>query len=109
MLDALEKELCSMIVDTCRVTDAPAEEPSPDAALIGPDSAFGLDSLDAVEVVVAVQRKYNVRIDAQETSRVVLQSLRTLAQFIRSRQESASGVTAAAELPSLKERTSDVA
>jgi acyl carrier protein len=85
MLDP--KELCAMIVETCRVVDPPSEDPSPDAPLIGPDSVFGLDSLDAVEVVVAVQRKYNIRIDAQETSRQVLQSLRTLAQFIRSRGE----------------------
>jgi acyl carrier protein len=86
MLDSLERELYHMIIETCRVADPPAEEPSPDAAIIGPTSAFGLDSLDAVEVVVAVQSRYNVRIDAQETSRQVLQSLRTLAQFIRARQ-----------------------
>jgi acyl carrier protein len=90
MLDALEKELYGMIAETCRVTEMPPEEPSPDAPLVGPDSAFGLDSLDAVEIVVAVQRKYNVRIDAQESSRRVLQSLRTLAEFIRSRQQAAA-------------------
>lgn len=86
MLDELEQELAEMIVKTCRVTDTLPEQISPEAPLIGPDSPFGLDSLDAVEVVVAVQRKYNIRIDAQETSRRVLQSLRTLADFIRSRQ-----------------------
>lgn len=61
MLGALEKELYNMIADTCRVTDVPPTDPLPDAPLIGPESAFGLDSLDAVEVVVAVQRNYNVR------------------------------------------------
>jgi len=90
MLDALEKELCELVISTCRVTDAPAEDPDPDAPLIGPESMFGLDSLDAVEIVVAVHRKYNVRIDAQETSRQVLQSLRTLAAFVRSRREDAT-------------------
>ena len=107
MLDALEKELHNMIVDTCRVTDSPQEDPAPDAPLIGPDSAFGLDSLDAVEVVVAVQRKYNVRIDAKETSRQVLQSLRTLAQFVRSRQERGSSITPAADRPSGQGTTPD--
>lgn len=100
MLDALEEELYHMIVDTCRVTDVPPIAPLPDAPLIGPESAFGLDSLDAVEVVVAVQRKYHVRIDAQETSRQVLQSLRTLAQFIRSRQVDASCTMPATVRPS---------
>jgi acyl carrier protein len=83
MLDSLEQELAEMIVETCKVTGLLPAAVSPDAPLIGPDSPFGLDSLDAVEVVVTVQRRYKVRIDGQETSRQVLQSLRTLADFIR--------------------------
>jgi acyl carrier protein len=89
LLDELELELADMIVKSCRVAESMPFDPagiSPDAPLIGPDSPFGLDSLDAVEVVVAVQRKYNIRINAQETSRRVLQSLRTLAEFIRSQR-----------------------
>ncbi len=84
MEDDLIQELTEMLIETCRVTDPVLTELSPDAPLIGPDSPFGLDSLDAVEVVVAVQRKYNVRIENQESSRQVLQSLRTLADYIRS-------------------------
>lgn len=87
MLDSLEQELSDMIIDVCRVTDPALEDITPDAPLIGPDSPYGLDSLDAVEVVVAVQRKYNIRIEAQETSREVLRSLKTLATFIRSQQK----------------------
>lgn len=86
LVDSLEQELAELLVQTCRVAESPPAGISPDAPLIGPDSPLGLDSLDAVEVVVAVQRKYNIRIDSQETSRRVLQSLRTLADFIRSRR-----------------------
>lgn len=87
MLDSLEQELSDMIVDVCRVELPLSQEVEPDTPLIGPDSPYGLDSLDAVEVVVAVQRKYNIRIEAQETSREVLRSLRTLAAYIRSQQK----------------------
>ena len=87
MLDSLEQEISEMIVATCRVSGPLPLEMSPDTPLIGPASPFGLDSLDAVEVVVALQRKYNVRIDNQESSRQVLQSLRTLADFIRRQQK----------------------
>lgn len=80
--DALERELQSLIIEVCNVLDPPAEV-IPDAPLIGPDSPFGLDSLDAVEVVVAVQKNFDVRIGSQETSREVLRSLRTLAEYIR--------------------------
>jgi acyl carrier protein len=84
MDDALEKELLLMVARTCRVPEPLPADLSWDAPLIGPDSPFALDSLDAVEIVVAVQRQYNVRIDAQETSRQVLRSIATLAAFIRS-------------------------
>lgn len=87
MQDNLEQELAEMLIVACRVPDPIPAEISFDAPLIGPDSQFGLDSLDAVEVVVAVQRKYNVRIESQESSRQVLQSLRTLADYIRRHRE----------------------
>jgi acyl carrier protein len=82
MHDGLEQELTTLIVETCRVTEeVPAHIPT-NAPLIGPTSPFGLDSLDAVEVVVAVQKRYGIRIDSPETGRRILQSLETLADFI---------------------------
>ncbi len=78
----LENELWEMIIAVCNVLDPP-ENMDVDAPMIGPDSPLGLDSLDAVEIVVAVQKRYDVRIGAQDSSREVLRSLATLADFIR--------------------------
>ena len=87
LLSELERELVKMVFEICRCAESPSADPSPDAPLIGPDSPFGFDSLDAVEIVVAVQRRFNVRIDSQETSREVLRSLRTLAEFIQNHRK----------------------
>jgi acyl carrier protein len=87
MLDDLEQELSEMIIDICRVGGPLAAEVTPDAPLIGPDSPYGLDSLDAVEIAVAVQKNYRIRLDAQEAGREVLRSLRSLATYIRSQQK----------------------
>jgi len=81
--EGLEKELGDLIVKICNVSIPIPDVLPPDAPLIGPDSPLGLDSLDAVEIVVAVQKEYGVHIDSQETGRRVLESLRTLADFIR--------------------------
>jgi acyl carrier protein len=78
----LEMDLQEMIIAACNVLDPP-DTIELDAPLIGPDSPYGLDSLDAVEVVVAVQKRFEVRIGSQETSREVLRSLRTLADYVR--------------------------
>ncbi len=81
--EGLEKELGELIVKVCNVLDPVPDDLSFDEPIVGKESVLGLDSLDAVEIVVAVEKKYNVRIDAQETSRRVLRSINTLAEFIR--------------------------
>ena len=80
---ALEQELKSLIIEACNIPDAPEDFPS-DAPLIGPESPLDLDSLDAVEVVVAVQKRFGVRIGGEDSSREVLESVRTLADYIGS-------------------------
>lgn len=77
----LEQQLKKLIIDSCDIPDAPEDFPS-DAPLIGPDSFLGLDSLDAVEIVVAVQKTFDVRIGGEASSREVLQSIKTLAEFL---------------------------
>jgi acyl carrier protein len=77
----LEQQLKKLIIESCSIPDAPEDFPS-DAPLIGPDSPLDLDSLDAVEIVVAVQKTFDVRIGGEDSSREVLQSIRTLAEFV---------------------------
>jgi len=83
MSSTLEYELAELIINFCNVEDVSPSDIPPESPLIGPDSPFGLDSLDAVEVIVAVQKTYGVRIGGEKTSREVLQSLTALANFIR--------------------------
>lgn len=77
-MDLLHGNLVKLIVETCNVTD-PVPKPLPvETPLFGPGSAFGLDSLDAVEVAVAIQQQYGLRI----TDRAVFRSLKSLAAHI---------------------------
>lgn len=87
--NGLEKELVELIVKVCNVLDPVPDDFSFDDPVVGKESPLGLDSLDAVEIVVAVEKKYNVRIDAQETSRQVLRSINILAEFIRQQSSQA--------------------
>lgn len=80
--EELCRELAQLIIDFCNIEETRAEEISLDSPLLGPESPFGLDSLDAVEIVVAVQKRYGARIGGDDTGRMVLQSLRTLSEFV---------------------------
>ena len=88
--DSLEKELLDLIVEVCNVEDFPEGGIDSDAPLTGPDSPLHLDSLDSVEIVVAVQTQYNVRIDNQKLARRILKTLNSLADFIRSETQDQS-------------------
>ncbi len=85
-MDQLQKELLELICTTCNLQGVDLNTISPEDPLIGPDSPLGTDSLDALEIVVTIQKEYGVRIDSEQTSRVVLQSVATLAQYIRKHQ-----------------------
>jgi acyl carrier protein len=83
----LEKELLDAIIETCDIMEDIPEDLSPedplfDAPLIGPDSILGLDSLDAVEIVVMIQDKYGIRIQGKDQGQQILLSLRTLANYV---------------------------
>lgn len=82
-MEPLTRELLELICTTCNLQDVQLDKIQPDDPLIGPDSPLGIDSLDALEIAVTVQQKYGVRMDSENTSRVVLQSLTTLAEYIQ--------------------------
>ena len=83
----LEQELCAHICDVCRVKGIDCGTVDKTAPLIGPESILGLDSLDAMEIVVMVQTEYDVRIGSEETSREILVSLTTLADYVRANSD----------------------
>ena len=79
----LEKELLDLIITACERDPAMAADMTINSPLISPDSALGLDSLDAVEIVSLIHTTYGVRITSKETSVEVLNSLQTIAEYIR--------------------------
>lgn len=82
-MDPLQKELLELICTTCNLHDVDPDSIGPEDPLIGPDSPLGTDSLDALEIAVTVQQEYGVRMDSENTSREVLQSVSRLADYIK--------------------------
>ncbi len=82
-MEPLERELLELICTTCNLSDVDLDKVDRQDPLIGPDSPLGTDSLDALEIAVTVQQHYGVRMDAENSARDVLQSLTTLAEYIK--------------------------
>jgi acyl carrier protein len=91
-MNCLERELLELICKKCKLRNIELDNISYNAPLIGPESPLGTDSLDALEIAVTIQQKYGVRMDSENTTRAVLQSLATLAAYIRKNKSKSSHV-----------------
>jgi len=64
----------------------PADGLRDDEPWFGPESRLDLDSLDALQISIAIQKKYRVRMPDSKDTRRALVSLRALAEYLRSCQ-----------------------
>lgn len=81
--EQLKLELKQMIIRECEKDLRPEQIPD-DAILIGSESGLALDSLDALQIALAVKQRYGKRIDGNNQTRAALTSINTLANFILS-------------------------
>ena len=88
-MDALEDRIRRLIVETLNLEDISAGEIDPEEALFG--EGLGLDSIDALEIGVELQKTFGVKIDTQdENLSSYFSSVRALARFVSRQLEQAS-------------------
>lgn len=79
-----ELELAQLIVTTLNLEMAPGDI-DPNAPLY--DEGLGLDSIDMLEVALAVSKAYGVKLQADDNNNVaIFSSLRSLNDYIRRHQ-----------------------
>jgi acyl carrier protein len=81
-MEELKQEIKRLIMEVLNIDDVTPEEVGNDDPLFGEGNVMGLDSIDALEIVMALQEKYGVRIDDKNQSRFILRSITTIAEFI---------------------------
>ena len=82
----LESQIKQIIIDSLGLEDITEADIDTDAPLFG-DEGLGLDSVDALELGLAVQKAFGFQMDGEkENLREHFASVQTLADFIRSKQ-----------------------
>lgn len=80
-MDTLEADIKCLIIDTFELEGMSPDDIDPAAPLFG--EGLGLDSIDALELGMALKKKYDIHIDANSTDLVRhFASVNSLAEFI---------------------------
>ncbi len=69
-----------LIIERLKLEEIEVEDIGTDAPLFG--EGLGLDSIDALEMVIGLEKEYGVSIPDAEVGKEVFQSVRTVAQYI---------------------------
>ena len=77
-----ERELADLLVESLNLDDVAAESIDPEAPLF--NTGLGLDSIDALELALAISKKYGFQLRSDnEDNRQIFASLRALSEHIQ--------------------------
>lgn len=80
MFDELIPKVKQMIIDSLRIEGMSPSEIETDAPLFG--EGLGLDSIDALQLVVAMEKEFGVVVPDAATGSKVFASVRSMADYI---------------------------
>ncbi len=80
MSEELIVQVKQLIIDSLRIEGMSPDDIDTDAPLFV--EGLGLDSIDALQLVVAMEKDFGVIVPDAETGSVVFQSVRSMAQYI---------------------------
>lgn len=80
-----EKDMAELLVSALELDDVAAAEIDPTAPLFGHDAeGLGLDSIDALEIALAVNQRYGVKLQADdEQNSAIFATLRSLSEHVQ--------------------------
>ncbi|WP_339864433.1 phosphopantetheine-binding protein [uncultured Algoriphagus sp.] len=78
---SLQEEIKKHLIDQLNLEDLTPEDIADDQPLFG-DAGIGLDSIDALEIIVMLDNNFGVVLQNPEQGREVFKSVNTLADYI---------------------------
>lgn len=79
-MEQLIEDLKGQIIKALKLEDVTPEDINTDAPLFG--EGLGLDSIDALELIVLLEKEYGIRVENASAAKSVFTSVRTMADYI---------------------------
>ena len=80
-MEDLMLEVKKEIIEVLNLEDMTPEDLEDDAPLFGADG-LGLDSIDALELIVLLEKKYGIKLQDPKDGKKVFKSVRAMTEFI---------------------------
>jgi acyl carrier protein len=77
----LKLKLKNQIIEYLNLIDIEADDVQDDVPLFGPEGDLGLDSIDSVELLVLLEREYNLKITDPKKGRKVLENINIMVRY----------------------------
>lgn len=84
-MNQLITELKKEIITQLNLQDVTPESIKDNAPLFG--DGLGLDSIDVLELIVMLQKKYGIKVNGAEEGKSVFFSVQSMAEFIYAKQQ----------------------
>lgn len=79
-MEELIEKLKLEVIAQLNLEDIAPEDINPDAPLFG--EGLGLDSIDALELIVLLEKNYGIKIEDPKDGKKIFHSIRTMAEYI---------------------------
>ena len=79
-MEELIKELKQHIISALNLEDMSPDDIDADAPLFG--EGLGLDSIDALELIVLMEKQYGIRLASPAEGKQIFKSVRTMAEYV---------------------------
>lgn len=79
-MEELIKELKQDIISALNLEDMSPDDIDADAPLFG--GGLGLDSIDALELIVLMEKQYGIRLASPAEGKQIFKSVRTMAEYV---------------------------
>jgi acyl carrier protein len=80
-MEELILELKQQLIEALNLEEMTPDEIDTDAPLFG-DGGLGLDSIDALELIVLMEKRYGIKLASPAEGKAIFKNVRTIAEYV---------------------------